>query len=121
MGPPWLWCVKIIIGVSSGISQVEQRAVKDAARATGAPVTINEDEIMKALQHPVNMIIETIRAALESTPPELASDIVDKGIVLAGGGALLSGLDILIRKSTGLPVSVAEDPLTAVVKGAGKM
>ena len=59
--------------------------------------------------------------ALENTPPELAADIVDRGIVLAGGGALLSGLDVLIKESTGLPVVVAEDPLAAVVKGVGKM
>jgi rod shape-determining protein MreB and related proteins len=64
--------------------------------------------------------VEAVRVALERTPPELASDIVDKGIVLAGGGALLRNLDVLLREETGLPVMVADDPLTAVVMGAGK-
>ena len=70
---------------------------------------------------PVNAIIDTIKIALERTPPELAADIVDKGIVLAGGGALLRGLDALIREETGLPITIAEDPLTCVVIGTGKV
>ena len=65
--------------------------------------------------------VESVRIALERTPPELASDIVDKGIVLAGGGALLRNLDVLLREETGLPVTLADDPLTAVVMGAGKV
>jgi rod shape-determining protein MreB len=67
------------------------------------------------------MILDTIKIILENTPPELAADIVDRGIVLAGGGALLHGLDLFIREKTGLPVIVAEDPLTAVARGVGKM
>jgi rod shape-determining protein MreB len=106
-------------------SRTEPRTMEIKGRdlVSGIPktFTINEDEIMEALQEPVNIITETIKAALENTPPELASDIVDRGIVLAGGGALLKGLDLLIRESTGLPVVVADDPLTAVVKGVGKM
>ncbi len=66
-------------------------------------------------------MVESVRIALERTPPELASDIVDKGIVLAGGGALLRNLDVLLREETGLPVTLADDPLTAVVMGAGKV
>jgi rod shape-determining protein MreB len=66
-------------------------------------------------------VVESVRIALERTPPELASDIVDKGIVLAGGGALLRNLDVLLREETGLPVTLADDPLTAVVMGAGKV
>ncbi|MDP2276703.1 MAG: rod shape-determining protein, partial [Nitrospirota bacterium] len=69
----------------------------------------------------VNTILDTIKVTLENTPPELAADIVDRGIVLAGGGALLRGLDTYIREETGLPVIVADDPLTAVVRGVGKM
>jgi rod shape-determining protein MreB len=66
-------------------------------------------------------VVESVRIALERTPPELASDIVEKGIVLAGGGALLRNLDVLLREETGLPVTLADDPLTAVVMGAGKV
>jgi rod shape-determining protein MreB len=68
----------------------------------------------------VRQIIESVRIALERTPPELASDIMDKGIMLAGGGALLRNLDVLLREDVGLPITLAEDPLTAVVMGAGK-
>tara|TARA_Y100000031_G_C8020910_1_gene292490 strand:- start:398 stop:637 length:240 start_codon:yes stop_codon:yes gene_type:complete len=67
------------------------------------------------------MIIDTVRVTLERTPPELAADIVDKGIVLAGGGAMIKGLDVLLREETGLPISLAEDPLSAVVLGTGKV
>ncbi|WP_040336154.1 rod shape-determining protein [Candidatus Magnetobacterium casense] len=84
-------------------------------------VTIRENEIRETLSDPVSIIVSTIKVALENTPPELASDIVDNGIVLAGGGALLRGLDSLIIKETGLPVIVPETPLTAVVMGVGKM
>ncbi|MFQ6672237.1 MAG: rod shape-determining protein, partial [Candidatus Tectimicrobiota bacterium] len=87
----------------------------------GIPKTlvISDDEIREALSEPIGTIIETVRISLERTPPELASDIVDKGIVLAGGGSLLRGLDILLRDQTGLPVTLAEDPITAVVLGTG--
>lgn len=103
----------------------EQRVmdVKGRDLISGIPktLTINEAEIREALNEPVNIILDTIKVILENTPPELAADIVDRGIVLAGGGALLRGLDSLIREETGLPVIVAEDPLTAVVRGVGKM
>lgn len=84
-------------------------------------ITINEDQIREVLSAPVNTILDTIKVTLENTPPELAADIVDRGIVLAGGGALLRGLDTYIREETGLPVIVADDPLTAVVRGVGEM
>ncbi len=117
--------IKVELGAACKFDHREPKTMEIKGRdlVSGIPktFTINEDEIMEALQEPVNIIIETIKVALENTPPELAADIVDRGIVLAGGGALLSGLDILIKESTGLPVSVAEDPLTAVVKGVGKM
>ncbi len=103
----------------------EQRVmdIKGRDLISGIPktLTINEAEIREALSEPVNIILDTIKVILENTPPELASDIVDRGIIMAGGGALLRGLDILIREETGLPVVVAEDPLTAVVRGVGKM
>ncbi len=75
---------------------------------------------MQAIAEPVNSIVNAVKIALERTPPELASDIVDRGIVLAGGGALLKNLDKLLREETGLPIIVAESPLTAVVLGSGK-
>jgi len=82
-------------------------------------IEITDEEIREALLEPVSRVIDSIRIALERTPPELASDIVDNGVVLAGGGALLRNLDVLLREETGLPVTLADDPLTAVVMGAG--
>ncbi|MBI4839279.1 MAG: rod shape-determining protein [Nitrospirae bacterium] len=103
----------------------ENRAMEIKGRdlVSGIPrsITIFEDEIREAINEPVTMIVNTIKAALENTPPELAADIVDRGIVLAGGGALLRGLDMLLKHTTGLPVIVAEDPLCAVVNGVGKV
>jgi rod shape-determining protein MreB and related proteins len=97
--------------------------VKGRDLVSGIPktVTIYENEIREALSENVTVIINAIKVALENTPPELASDIVDRGIVLAGGGALLRGLDELLKHETGLPVIVAEDPLTAVARGVGKV
>ena len=88
----------------------------------GAPKTIevSAEEIREALADPIAEVIEAIKISLEKTPPELAADIVDNGIVLAGGGSLLKHLDVLIKEKTGLPVSIAEDPLTCVVRGCGK-
>jgi rod shape-determining protein MreB len=97
--------------------------IKGRDLISGIPktLTITEEEIREALIEPVNIILDVIKVILENTPPELAADIVDRGIVLAGGGALLRGLDVLIRDRTGLPVTVADDPLTAVVRGVGSM
>jgi rod shape-determining protein MreB len=88
----------------------------------GVPRTlsISSSEIREALSEPINGIVEAVKVTLERTPPELAGDIADRGIVLAGGGALLKNLDVLLREETGLPVFLAEDPLSAVVIGAGK-
>jgi rod shape-determining protein MreB len=117
--------IKINIGSAYTAEGSEKRTMEIKGRdlISGIPKTlsINEAEIREALSEPVNIILDTIKVILENTPPELASDIVDKGIILAGGGALLSGLDLVIREETGLPVIVAEDPLTAVVRGVGKM
>ncbi|MBI4689264.1 MAG: rod shape-determining protein [Nitrospirae bacterium] len=117
--------IKIDIGSAqpSNGSPPREMEIKGRDLISGIPKTIavNEDEIRDALTEPVNIILDTIKVALENTPPELAADIVDRGIVLAGGGALLRGLDFLIKEETGLPVIVADDPLTAVVRGVGKM
>ena len=83
-------------------------------------VVVNSDEVREALMEPLNAIVEAVLLALEKTPPELAADIVDKGIVLTGGGALLKNLDVLLREETGLPVMVCDDPISAVVLGSGK-
>lgn len=97
--------------------------VKGRDLVSGIPktLTINAQEVREALSEPINAIVEAVRIALERTPPELAADIVDKGIVLAGGGALLRNLDALLREETGLPVVIAEDPLSCVVLGSGKV
>jgi rod shape-determining protein MreB len=116
--------IKIDIGSAYNTGN-EQRVMEIKGRdlISGIPktATVSEVEIREALSEPVNMILDTIKIILENTPPELAADIVDRGIVLAGGGALLRGLDLFIREKTGLPVIVAEDPLTAVARGVGKM
>ena len=95
--------------------------VKGRDLISGIPKTIeiNSEEIREAIMEPIGFIVDTIKDALENSPPELAGDIVDRGIVLTGGGALMRNLDILIREETGLPVIVADDPLSAVAKGAG--
>lgn len=114
--------VKIGIGnVYAGDEDLKHMEVKGRDLVSGIPKTleINSDEIREAMSEPVNTIIEAVRIALERTPPELAADIVDKGIVLAGGGAYLKNLDLLLREETGLPVVVAEDPLSCVVLGSG--
>ena len=95
--------------------------IKGRDLVSGIPKTmeVNSDEIREAMSEPINTIVEAVRISLERTPPELAADIVDKGIVLAGGGAYLKNMDILLQKETGLPVVVAEDPLSCVVLGSG--
>jgi rod shape-determining protein MreB len=117
--------IKNNIGSAYKTEGSDQRVMEVKGRdlISGIPktLTINEAEIREALNEPVRIILDTIKVILENTPPELAADIVDRGIVLAGGGALLRGLDLLIKEETGLPVIVAEDPLTAVVRGVGKM
>jgi rod shape-determining protein MreB len=117
--------IKIEIGSACGTVAAEKRVkdIKGRDLISGIPktITVNEDEILEALSEPINVILDTIKVALENTPPEIAADIVDKGIVLAGGGALLRRIDLLIKRATGLPVTIAENPLTAVVIGVGKM
>lgn len=115
--------IKIHCGSAYPTEKIPPVEVKGRDLISGIPKAINvtEEEVREALQESVSLILDTIKVTLENTPPELAADIVDHGIVLAGGGALLKGLDILIREHTGVPVIVPDDPLTAVVRGCGAM
>lgn len=114
--------IKIRIGNAYPSEDVEYMEVKGRDLVAGVPrtVEINSDEIRDALADPINVILQAVMKALESTPPELSADIIDKGIVLTGGGAQLKNLDVLIREETGLPVMVSDDPVSAVVLGSGK-
>jgi rod shape-determining protein MreB len=114
--------IKITIGTAYPSADVRSMEVKGRDLVGGVPKTleIKSDEVLEALQEPINAIVEGVKLALERTPPELAADIVDKGIVMTGGGSLLANLDILLREATGLPVMLAEDPLTAVANGVGR-
>ena len=111
--------IKITIGTAYPGNEIQTMEIKGRDLVAGVPKTVevSDEEIRDALLEPINQIVEAVRIALERTPPELAADIVDKGIVLAGGGALLRNLDVLLREETGLPVMLADDPLTAVVHG----
>jgi rod shape-determining protein MreB len=115
--------IKIMIGSAYPGNEIETMEIRGRDLVAGVPkiIEIIDEEIREALMEPVHQVVESVRIALERTPPELASDIVEKGIVLAGGGALLRNLDVLLREETGLPVTFAADPLTAVVMGAGKL
>lgn len=117
--------IKIQIGAAllDGENSKERMDVKGRDLVTGVPKTVSlaSSEVNEALLEIIASIMEVVRVALENTPPELSSDLVDKGIVLAGGGSMLRGLDHLMAKETGLPVRVANDPLLCVVAGAGKV
>jgi rod shape-determining protein MreB len=97
--------------------------IKGRDLVEGVPKTlvVSDEEIREALSETVATIVEAVRVALERTPPELSADIVDRGIVLTGGGSMLKNLDKRLREETGLPLAMAEDPLSSVVLGAGKM
>jgi rod shape-determining protein MreB len=115
--------IKIAIGTARPTGENLSMEVRGRDLVQGVPKTIviTEEEVRDALLEPVNQIVEAVRNALERTPPELAADILDRGITLAGGGALLRNLDKLISEETGLPVQVADDPLAAVVMGSGRV
>lgn len=115
--------IKLAIGSAYPEDEIRTMQVKGRDLIAGIPkmIEVTSEEIREAMQEPVNQIVEAVRMALEKTPPELAADIVDKGIVLVGGGALIRNLDILLREETGLPIVVAENPLTAVVQGSGRV
>jgi rod shape-determining protein MreB len=115
--------VKMKLGSAFPLDEELTMELKGRDLVEGVPKTIvvSDEEIREALAETVATIIEAVRVALEQTPPELSADIVDRGIVLTGGGALLKNLDKRLREETGLPVSIADDPLTSVVMGTGKM
>ncbi|MFQ5464649.1 MAG: rod shape-determining protein [Thermodesulfobacteriota bacterium] len=115
--------IKMGLGLPFQDSNNEKLEIKGSNLVTGIPTTLEIEvgEIREALNEPINSLIEAVRHVLETTPPELAADLVDKGIVLAGGGALLKNLDNVLKEETHLPVTIADDPLTCVVKGAGKV
>jgi rod shape-determining protein MreB len=114
--------IKISIGSACQSEEIETMEVKGRDLVAGVPkiLEIKSEEVREALAEPVNAIVEATKLALERTPPELAADIVDKGIVLVGGGSQLRNLDVLLREATGLPVMLAEEPLTAVAIGTGR-
>jgi len=115
--------IKIRIGSAYPLDEELTMDVRGRDLISGLPktITITSVEIREALQGPVRAIVEASKTTLEHTPPELASDLIDRGVVMAGGGAMLRGLDKLISEETGLPVHIADDPLTAVVLGTGQM
>jgi rod shape-determining protein MreB len=115
--------IKLEIGSAFPLDEPITMEIKGRDLIEGIPktLTITDAEIREALAEPISVIVNAVRVALERTPPELSADIVDRGIVLTGGGSLLKNLDKLLREETSLPVSVAEDPLSSVVLGTGKM
>jgi rod shape-determining protein MreB and related proteins len=115
--------VKFEIGSAFPLDEPMTMEIKGRDLIEGIPktLTVTDAEIREALQEPVSVIVNAVRVALERTPPELSADIVDRGIVLTGGGSLLKNLDKRLREETGLPLAMAEDPLSSVVLGAGKM
>ncbi len=115
--------IKVTIGSAYPLDEELVMDVKGRDLVSGIPqnITITSEEVRKAISEPVDSIVQAVRIALEQTPPELAADIVDRGIVLTGGGALLKGLDSLLREETSLPITVVEDPLSTVALGSGKV
>ncbi len=114
--------IKMKIGSAFPLDEEMTMEIRGRDLVSGLPktITISSEEIREALSEPISVILGAVKETLEQTPPELASDIMERGILMAGGGALLRGFDKLMSKETGLPVHVAEDPLTCVVLGAGK-
>jgi rod shape-determining protein MreB len=115
--------IKIQIGSAYPLKEELTIEVKGRDLVAGLPktITINSEEVREALMEPISTIVDAVRITLERCPPELAADLVDRGIVMAGGGALLRGIDKLLSEETGLPVHIAEDPLSAVAMGTGKV
>jgi rod shape-determining protein MreB len=114
--------IKTTIGNAFAGEQIAKMQIKGRDLVSGIPkiIEIDSDEVRESITEQIETILETVKIALEQTPPELAADIVDRGIVLTGGGALLQNLDMLLREETGLPITITEDPLSTVVLGSGK-
>jgi len=114
--------IKMKIGSAYPLDEEMTMEVRGRDLVAGLPkmITISSEEVREALAEPITQIVESVRITLERTPPELSADLIEKGLILAGGGALLRGLDKIISEETGLPVHVSEDPLTAVALGTGK-
>ncbi len=123
IGEPTAEAIKIQVGSAFDYGEEREMDVKGRDLVSGIPKTVlvHSQEIRECIQEPIQAIVEAVRRALEITPPELASDIVDRGIVMTGGGALLRGLDLLLQHETNLPIHVDEEPLTCVVRGAGRI
>jgi rod shape-determining protein MreB len=123
IGEPTAELIKIQIGSAAPVNGEKEMEAKGRDLVSGIPkvVRVHSSEIREAIQEPVQQIVDAVRRALEITPPELASDIVDRGIVMAGGGSLISGLDVVLSQETSLPIRVDEDPLTCVVRGTGRI
>jgi rod shape-determining protein MreB len=123
IGEPTAERIKKDIGTASSRGEILEATVKGRNITEGIPktFTLNSNEVKEALSEPLYGIVNAVRKALEATPPELAADVADRGIVLTGGGALLSGIDELISEETGLTVVIAEDPLTCVARGGGRV
>jgi rod shape-determining protein MreB len=115
--------IKVNIGAVYRMVKEENMEIRGRDLITGLPknITITASEVMEALRDPIYAIVDSIKITLEKTPPELAADIMDRGIMLTGGGALLKGMDRLIRDETGMPVNIADNPLDCVVMGSGKV
>jgi rod shape-determining protein MreB len=114
--------IKKDIGAAYPGNEVQEIEVKGRNLAEGIPrsFVLNSNEILEALQEPLSGIVGAVKQALEQTPPELGADVAERGIVLTGGGALLRDIDRLLEEETGLPVIIAEDPLTCVARGGGR-
>ncbi len=123
IGEPTAEMIKIQIGSAAPVDGEKEMEAKGRDLVSGIPkvVRIHSSEVREAIQEPVQQIVDAVRRALEITPPELASDIVDRGIVMAGGGSLIRGLDVVLSQETSLPIRIDEDPLTCVVRGTGRI
>ena len=123
IGEPTAEMIKIQIGSAAPVGEEKEMDAKGRDLVSGIPkvVRVHSSEIREAIQEPIQQIVDAIRRALEITPPELASDIVDRGIVMAGGGSMIRGLDVLVSQETSLPIRLDDDPLTCVVRGTGRI
>ncbi len=123
IGEPTAEAIKIQIGSAFDFGEEREMEVKGRDLVSGIPktVSVHSQEVRECIQEPIQSIVEAVRRSLEITPPELASDIVDRGIVMTGGGALIRGLDRLLQHETNLPIHVDDEPLTCVVRGAGRI